>query len=204
LALIVGLALHYKENVETQFYKYPQEWFPAVSGSVGISFPLASNSEPIQFVGNHYPERNLFQIFIALTAGPRFALILLWSLLIRPHAPLFSKVVLYIGLLRTLFFGIWAYFTSTDSIVIHELFGIAYLLLTIPWTLLIIKLAPSNRKARRFRWWFASGIYAMWLPMVTFFILHKKGIQGSISFLKVVVDASVFVFWDCGVGYGVL
>ena len=171
--------------METQFWKYPDEWFPAVSGSVGTSInpPPFSLLEffpnEIKYVGNYYPERNLFQLFVALTAGPRFALVLLWSLLIHSSTPRYARIVLWIGLLRTLFFGMFAYFTSTDSFVIHELFGISYLLLTIPWTLMIIFLAPRNRRAKRWRWKFACGIYAMWIPMVTFFILHKKGIKGS-------------------------
>jgi hypothetical protein len=36
-ALVIGLALHYKELVATDVYEYPQEWFPSVSATIGYS-----------------------------------------------------------------------------------------------------------------------------------------------------------------------
>jgi hypothetical protein len=34
-ALVIGMSLHYKKNVATEFYEYPQEWFASVSGTIG-------------------------------------------------------------------------------------------------------------------------------------------------------------------------
>lgn len=39
-ALAIGTALHYKDLVATEFYKYPQEWFPSVSATIGM-FPAS-------------------------------------------------------------------------------------------------------------------------------------------------------------------
>ena len=52
-ALIVGVALHYHKIVENEFYGYPQEWFPSVSATIG----------------DRYPERSFFMLFIAITSG---------------------------------------------------------------------------------------------------------------------------------------
>lgn len=69
-ALIVGLWLHYYKIVENEYYVgslreiqekihaenlkgYPQEWFPSVSATIG----------------DRYPERSVFQFFIAITSG---------------------------------------------------------------------------------------------------------------------------------------
>lgn len=52
-ALIVGSALHYNKIVQNEWYGYPDEWFPSVSATIG----------------DRYPERSLFMIFIAITSG---------------------------------------------------------------------------------------------------------------------------------------
>jgi hypothetical protein len=52
-ALIVGVSLHYHKIVENEYYGYPQEWFPSVSATIG----------------DRYPERSVFMIFIAITSG---------------------------------------------------------------------------------------------------------------------------------------
>lgn len=52
-ALIIGVALHYHKIVENEFYHYPDEWFPSVSATIG----------------DRYPERSFFMIFIAITSG---------------------------------------------------------------------------------------------------------------------------------------
>ena len=52
-ALIIGLYLHYHKIVKNEFYGYPQEWFPSVSATIG----------------DRYPERSFFMIFIAITSG---------------------------------------------------------------------------------------------------------------------------------------
>lgn len=52
-ALITGIYLHYEKIVQNEHYGYPQEWFPSVSATIG----------------DRYPERSVFQLFIAITSG---------------------------------------------------------------------------------------------------------------------------------------
>jgi hypothetical protein len=52
-ALVVGSALHYRKIVQNEWYGYPDEWFPSVSATIG----------------DRYPERSIFMIFIAITSG---------------------------------------------------------------------------------------------------------------------------------------
>lgn len=74
-ALLTGLYLHYHKIVENEYYVgsyptnnpleiaayhiaqgYPEEWFPSVSATIG----------------DRYPERSVFQFFIAITSGDCF------------------------------------------------------------------------------------------------------------------------------------
>ena len=134
--------------------------------------------------GNFCPERSVFHIFIALCSGPRFALVLIWYLLSCERGSRISKLLLMIGLLQTLLFGAWAYVTSTEDIVIHEISGIGYLFCSLPWTLGIISIAPRNPWAQRYRKVIAGLLYSMWIPMILFFILHKRDVAGGITFGK--------------------
>ena len=52
-ALIVGVSLHYHKIVQNEYYGYPDEWFPSVSSTIG----------------DRYPERSFFMVFIAITSG---------------------------------------------------------------------------------------------------------------------------------------
>lgn len=52
-ALVVGCALHFHKIVQNEWYGYPQEWFPSVSATIG----------------DRYPERSFFMLFIAVTSG---------------------------------------------------------------------------------------------------------------------------------------
>ncbi len=54
-ALVVGSALHYNKIVQNEWYGYPDEWFPSVSATIG----------------DRYPERSIFMLFIAITSGTR-------------------------------------------------------------------------------------------------------------------------------------
>jgi hypothetical protein len=54
-ALIVGSSLHYHKIVQNEWYGFPDEWFPSVSATIG----------------DRYPERSIFMIFIAITSGTR-------------------------------------------------------------------------------------------------------------------------------------
>ena len=59
-AFVTGYTLHFHKIVTNAHYTYPDEWFPSVSATIG----------------DRYPERSIFQILIALTAFPRFLLLL--------------------------------------------------------------------------------------------------------------------------------
>ncbi|EFW16726.1 hypothetical protein D8B26_001300 [Coccidioides posadasii str. Silveira] len=156
-ALIVGLCLHFHKIVENEYYGYPQEWFPSVSATIG----------------DRYPERSVFQVFIAITSGPRFALVFLWYLLTsRPNSSL-PKIVAGTGLFRTLTCGGWTYVTSTDDHDWHDIFMISYLIATLPWTLGCLALSPNNQKALKYRKMLAGLFFGTLVPLVYYFIQHK-------------------------------
>ncbi|KAK8066279.1 Protein cwh43 [Apiospora hydei] len=156
-ALVVGISLHYHKIVKNEFYGYPQEWFPSVSATIG----------------DRYPERSFFQLFIALTSGPRFALVGLWYLLTAKPGKVLPKFVAGVGLFRTFTCGGWTYVTSTDDHDWHDIFMISYLVATLPWTLGCIALSPANPKAIKYRNYIASAFFGTLIPLVYYFIQHK-------------------------------
>jgi len=156
-ALIVGVSLHYHKIVQNEHYGYPDEWFPSVSATIG----------------DRYPERSFFMLFIAITSGPRFALVTLWYLLTaRPNATL-PKFVFFMGIFRTLTCGGWTYVTSTDDHDWHDIFMISYLVATLPWTLGCLALSPNNARAVKYRKYLASAFFGTLVPLIYFFIQHK-------------------------------
>ncbi|KAJ5103712.1 hypothetical protein N7532_004241 [Penicillium argentinense] len=156
-ALIVGVALHYHKIVQNEHYGYPDEWFPSVSATIG----------------DRYPERSFFQVFIAMTSGPRFALVFLWYVLTaRPNSTL-PKIVACVGVFRTLTCGGWTYVTSTDDHDWHDIFMISYLVATLPWTLGCLALSPNNRRAVKYRKIMASLFFGTLVPLIYYFIQHK-------------------------------
>ncbi|OKO96984.1 Protein cwh43 [Penicillium subrubescens] len=156
-ALIVGCALHYHKIVQNEHYGYPDEWFPSVSATIG----------------DRYPERSFFQVFIAITSGPRFALVFLWYVLTaRPNSSL-PKIVAGVGVFRTLTCGGWTYVTSTDDHDWHDIFMISYLVATLPWTLGCLALSPNNRRAVKYRKIMASLFFGTLVPLIYYFIQHK-------------------------------
>lgn len=156
-ALVVGTKLHFHKIVQNEYYGYPEEWFPSVSATIG----------------DRYPERSVFQIFIAITSGPRFALVFLWYVLTaRPNSTL-PKIVAGTGLFRTLTCGGWTYVTSTDDHDWHDIFMISYLVATLPWTLGCLALSPNNRRAVKYRKVFAGLFFGTLVPLIYYFIQHK-------------------------------
>lgn len=123
VALATGYTLHFHKIVRNAHYGYPDEWFPSVSATIG----------------DRYPERSIFQILIALTAFPRFLLLLGHYYMNR------SVVTLLIGILRTVSCGGFVYITSTDDHDTHDIFMIIYIVLTLPWDILITKLSKFKR-----------------------------------------------------------
>ncbi|KAK0705733.1 fgf receptor activating protein [Apiosordaria backusii] len=156
-ALVIGSALHYHKIVQNEWYGYPQEWFPSVSATIG----------------DRYPERSIFMLFIAITSGPRFALVGLWYLLTAKPGRTLPKVIAGSGIIRTLTCGGWTYITSTDDHDWHDILMISYIVFTIPWTTGCIALSPPNAKAIKYRKYIASAFFGTLVPLVYFFIQHK-------------------------------
>lgn len=156
-ALFVGCWLHFNKIVQNEYYGYPDEWFPSVSATIG----------------DRYPERSIFQLFIAITSGPRFALVLMWYLLTARPGSTLPNVVAVTGLFRTISCGGWTYVTSTDDHNWHDIFMISYLVATLPWTLGCLALSPPNPKAIKYRKILASLFFGTLVPLIYYFIQHK-------------------------------
>lgn len=97
------------------------------------SVPLTANSR--NRIGDWYPERNIFQVLIALTAGPRFALVTLLYYLQRSQDSSLPTVVFISGLVRTISCGGWVYITSSDDHDVHDVLMITYIVCDLPWML---------------------------------------------------------------------
>ncbi|KAF2862244.1 hypothetical protein K470DRAFT_229012 [Piedraia hortae CBS 480.64] len=156
-ALIVGTSLHYHKIVENEHFGYPVEWFPSVSATIG----------------DRYPERSVFQIFIALTSGPRFLLIFLFYCLVNRPEQKLPKAIAIVGIIRTVTCGGWTYVTSTDDHDWHDVFMIGYLVATLPWTLGCLFLSPPNPVTIKYRKWLAGSFFGTLVPLIYFFIQHK-------------------------------
>ena len=124
-------------------------------------------------IGDRYPERSVFQLFIAVTSGPRFALVLMWYLLAPSPKTALSKFVVGMGIFRTFTCGGWTYVTSTDDHDWHDIFMISYLVATLPWTIGCLSLSPPNQKAIRYRKAVAGTFFGTLVPLIYWFIQHK-------------------------------
>ncbi|KAF6759901.1 Frag1/DRAM/Sfk1 family-domain-containing protein [Ephemerocybe angulata] len=149
-AFAIGCRLHYVKIVKNGVAGYPQEWLPSVSATIG----------------DWYPERNIFQLLIALTAAPRFAVLLLTHQVHR------STALLAFGVLRTLLCGGWVYVTSSDDGMVHDVCMIAYIVMNIPWMAGSV-LMSRGKGVRRARTALASVFFATIGPLVYFYLQHK-------------------------------
>ncbi|GAA5867656.1 hypothetical protein JCM3774_001547, partial [Rhodotorula dairenensis] len=163
VALAVGLALHYRKIVKNQYYGYPQEWFPSVSATVG----------------DWFPERNVFQLLIALTSGPRFLLVLVTYVAhrqLRPASRLPGTLAV-VGVLRALTCGGWVFVTSTDHGDVHDVCMVSYIVLNLPYmilqTILTPKAGPSAR-AKFLRRTLGSSFFSALIPLVYYYLQHKQ------------------------------
>ncbi|EKM57828.1 uncharacterized protein PHACADRAFT_171045 [Phanerochaete carnosa HHB-10118-sp] len=155
-ALFIGVALHYKKIVKNGVAGYPEEWFPSVSATIG----------------DWYPERNIFQILIALNSGPRFTLLILQYYLQRIHSSTLPTVLFVVGVLRTLSCGGWVFITSTDDHDWHDILMVLYIVLNLPWMYGNIS-ATKDARIRRKRRVLAILFFLSIVPMVYFFMQHK-------------------------------
>ncbi|KAG7662213.1 CWH43 [[Candida] subhashii] len=160
-ALAVGSYLHYYKIVQNASYGYPDEWFPSVSATIG----------------DRYPERSVFQIIIALTAGPRFLLLLFDFIVLFRSKSYLPYITLISGVLRTFMAGGWMYITSTDDHDAHDVFMIAYMVLTIPWTVGMTLLSPRNTFQRKARFYSAVAFFGTIGPLIYWFIQHKVHVR---------------------------
>ncbi|KAI8967547.1 Frag1/DRAM/Sfk1 family-domain-containing protein [Mycotypha africana] len=160
VALIVACYTHYYKIVQNEYFGYPDEWFPSVSATTG----------------DRYPARAIFQILIALTSGPRFALLLLWFFYSTYSAKTVTKgyglVLLIVGIIRTVACGGFVYITSTDDHLTHDIMMILYLLCTVPWQVGVLY-ATENPVAVRWRKFITTAFFTTLPPMIYFFIQHK-------------------------------
>ncbi|KAJ7178611.1 Frag1/DRAM/Sfk1 family-domain-containing protein [Mycena crocata] len=156
-ALIVGLLYHYKKIVKNAVAEYPDEYFPSVSATVG----------------DWYPERNLFQILIAFTSGPRIGLVLLQYLVhSRAWDSKIPVAVFISGVLRTVTCAGWVYITSSDDHDLHDFFMISYMVLTIPYMFgSIVCVGGLQSYTKRVA--VASAFFFTIIPLVYFYIQHK-------------------------------
>lgn len=160
-ALAVGCWLHYYKIVQNASYGYPDEWFPSVSAAIG----------------DRYPERSLFQVLIAVTAGPRFLLLALNYMTAAGNRPVLAAIGGICGVLRTFTCGGWVYITSTDDHDWHDIFMIGYIVLTIPWTICTSVASPNGSLVRCGRSWTAITFFATLVPLVYWFIQHKVHVR---------------------------
>ncbi|KAJ2786113.1 Protein cwh43 [Coemansia javaensis] len=165
-ALAVGCQLHYRKIVRNEYYGYPDEWFPSVSATIG----------------DRFPERSVFQVLIALTCPTRLLLHVFWYVLTARAAPARAKALFWVGFVRTCTCGGWVYVTSTDHHDTHDVMMIAYMVLTLPYMLLLLQLsdkvvfghgAQALAASKRRRKWVCALFFGSIPPMVYFFINHK-------------------------------
>ncbi|SCV04981.1 LANO_0G15874g1_1 [Lachancea nothofagi CBS 11611] len=146
-ALIIGCKLHYYKIITNSHYAYPEEWFPSVSATIG----------------DRYPERSIFQILIALTAFPRF-LLLLGHFMINKSTPCFV-----VGFVRTITCGGWVYITSTDDHNAHDVFMISYIVLTLPWDILVTRSSEFKVYKKLAMYTFFGTL----VPLIYWFLQHN-------------------------------
>ncbi|GAA6038296.1 hypothetical protein JCM8097_003930 [Rhodosporidiobolus ruineniae] len=158
-ALAVGLWLHHRKIVKNQYYAWPDEWFPSVSATIG----------------DWFPERNLFQLLIALTSGPRFLLILVSYLAHRSARPtsFLPGFLAGVAALRTLACGGWVYVTSSDHGDAHDVAMVSYIVLNLPYMILHTVLTPSASPAKSPRRWLGSTFFGTLVPLVYWYLQHK-------------------------------
>ncbi|CAG8578342.1 5886_t:CDS:10 [Ambispora leptoticha] len=158
-ALIVACLTHYRQVVKNEHWGYPEEWFPSVSATTG----------------DWYPARSIFQITIAVMSGPRFALVFLFYMISNKPNHLYPKIHAIVGIIRTFSCGGWTYITSTEDHLIHDIAMITYVVLTLPWMLGCLAIAPPhNKQAQSYRRWLVFLFFGTLVPMIYFYIRHKS------------------------------
>ena len=132
----------------------------------------------------------MFQILIALTSGPRFALVFLWYFYSTRSDKTVSETtglsLLAVGIIRTVACGGWVYITSTDDHLTHDIAMVLYLLCTLPWQLgVLYSTSNENKTAVQYRKFLTTAFFTTLPPMIYFFIQHKvQRVPGGKTFSK--------------------
>ena len=203
VALLTCLSLHYRRVVRNHVAGYPEEWWPSVSATIG----------------DWFPERNIFQILCAATAGFRLAMIGLCGALASYsyNRPLGGTLLGATGVLRTFSCGGWIFVTSTDHSLVHDIMMGVYIGLTPIWMgLCLTQLEPrvkseAYRRAQTLRTVSAFLFYACTPLMVYFYRKHRidriPGMYSRYALLEWTLVAMDVLFdsasaWDLSVIQG--
>jgi len=65
------------------------------------------------------------------------------------------------------------YITSTDDHSAHDVFMIAYLIFTLPWTIGVLLTCPVSSRGLKLRKVFAGLFFGTLVPLIYYFIQHK-------------------------------
>lgn len=203
VALLTCLSLHYRRVVKNHVASYPDEWWPSVSATIG----------------DWFPERNVFQILCAATAGFRLAMIGLCGALASYSygRPIGGVLLAATGVLRTFSCGGWIFVTSTDHSLVHDVMMGVYIGLTPIWMgLCLTQLRPrvkseAYRRAQTLRIVSAFVFYACIPLMVYFYRKHRieriPGMYSRYAVLEWTLVAMDVLFdstsaWDLSVIHG--
>ncbi|KAI9103211.1 calcofluor white hypersensitive protein-like protein [Phlyctochytrium arcticum] len=172
VALFLSYNTRWRSVLKNEVAGWPQEWFPSVSA----------------VTGDHYPARNVFQIGIAMAAGPRFLLLALNHITHKAYSGSLSNFTLAMGLIRTLSCGGWVYITSSDQHDWHDIFMITYLVAGLFYMigLTVMSRRTAAKTGRKTAWkaraWCITAFLATVPFLVYFFIEHKvKRVPGAYS-----------------------
>ncbi|KND04808.1 uncharacterized protein SPPG_00511 [Spizellomyces punctatus DAOM BR117] len=186
-ALAVCSHTRWHNVLKNEVAGWPEEWFPSVSA----------------VTGDWYPARNIFQILIAMAAGPRFLLLainyLVHDVSMSTGSRFVARLTLLFGLIRTLSCGGWVYITSTDQHDWHDIFMITYLVAGLFYMIGLTWLSwRSSKFGKQTGWKLRLGCIIGFLGLVPFlvywFVKHKVDrIPGAYS-IYALFEWSVILF----------
>ncbi|TIA97466.1 hypothetical protein E3P96_03389 [Wallemia ichthyophaga] len=155
-ALIVGCYFHYQKLCRNSVARYPVEWFPSVSTTIG----------------DFHPERSVFQLLIATCACPRFITIFLNWKECEKSSKAIADTHAILGLIRTFSCGGWSFITSTDNSTAHDIFMLIYILSNIIYMPLGFSLT-RKKSLRIVRGLTSFYFIASLFPMFYTYFQHK-------------------------------
>lgn len=133
-AFVLGCVFHYRKIVANADYGYPDEWLPSVLATIG----------------DWAPERNWFQMCLALALGPRLVVV-------AANKRVTGSLVFWLGVARTLAAGGWVFITSNDSHGWHDNAMIVYLVLSLVYYVAVAAKTSRSHPCSR---WFSRCLVA--------------------------------------------